>query len=131
MRRVGREHAKQFHAGLVFLSDAPAPDGSATGSGALDTCGASVCEALAIWLLGCWVAPVFVLVRGGRGPSLRRLQDRIDRVLCLVRCGIIAAAPACLCSQAHTPLSRSHHITVAQPSRSHIKASLLKNAKNK
>ncbi len=29
------EHAKQFHAGLVFLSDASAPQDSATGPGAL------------------------------------------------------------------------------------------------
>ena len=39
---------KQFQAGLVFLSGASVFYGSGIGSGAPDTCGASVCEALAI-----------------------------------------------------------------------------------
>ena len=63
----------------------------------------------------CKVCTGLVLVRGDRGPSLRRLQLRIDGVLGLFRCGAIGAAPAALCSQSHysTTLSRSRRIRCA------------------
>ena len=91
--------------------------------GALDTCGASVCKTLAIRLLGCLGSTGLVLVRDDRGPWLRRLQLRIDRVLGLFCCGTTVRLQLCTESKFtahHTTLSRSRENKMSRATSSAI-----------